>query len=310
MRISTIITLIAKNIEIKFAKFIPKKKIPLPYKLLIQITNDCNSKCSNCQIWKINKSDPSLKELELKVDDYEKIFQQYNKDLLWLALSGGEVTLGHQTKTIIESAIKHCPSLRIITFTTNGLLPDKVVELASFIKKQNVDMFVTISLDGTEATHNKLRGVQNNFQLAQICHKQLKELKIPVHFGLTIHEENAEDIVSNFKLLSSKIRAISLSHTKGIFRIDKNINDQILQPALKAVVKNYKPRNLGEIVEFVYLKLGVVFLKNGRKKSPVPCEVLTTSAHITPHGEFLSSCYQSSTTALTPSTTECFFLYF
>jgi MoaA/NifB/PqqE/SkfB family radical SAM enzyme len=289
MRLSTIALLILKNFMIAIKRFVLLNKKNTPYKLLIQLTNDCNSRCGACHIWKINKEDPTLRSSELTLSDYKKIFQEFGNDLFWLALSGGEISLVKDFKAIIDLAIRNCPSLRIITFTTNGLEPEVILDYAQHIKLYNVDLFVNISLDGTQEVHDKIRGVKGNYQSALKTYHALKQLDIMVHYGCTIHNQNSDDLSENYKQMAKEVRAVSFSHTGGIFAKENNINNQKQLDAGKVIVDNYNPKNLAELMEYLYLNLGLYFLKNDRKKLPIPCEVLKTSIHIDPYAN-VSAC--------------------
>lgn len=256
-----------------------------PYKLLIQMTNDCNSRCSNCLIWTINKKAPQRKDSELTIREYERIFSACGKDLVWLALSGGEVTMSPHFKDAIDIACLHCPNLKLLTFTTNGLLPDVVVEYARYIRTKQKDLFVTISLDGDEALHDQIRGVKGNYKLAREAFAKLRGEGFNVHFGITIHERNSDFIVENYSSTAKETKAVSLSHSQGIFQTGVPIQKRKIFRALEVVTKHYLKRTAGEWIEFAYLKLGLTFIASDRKVVPLPCSVLSASLHIMPDGD-------------------------
>ena len=98
MKISTIFLIIKVNVINWFKKLFDVNIIP--YKVLINLTDLCNSRCNFCDIWKIKPLN------EIQINDVEKIFKQFNKNLIWLALSGGEVTLVKYFYQMIDSAKK------------------------------------------------------------------------------------------------------------------------------------------------------------------------------------------------------------
>src|SRR5438876_10618533 len=118
MRFSTIFSVVTKVIQLKLMAMLGQQHRIPPYKLLIQMTNDCNSRCKACLIWTINKSAPEKKQRELQLEHYKQIFSQWGKNLIWLALSGGEVTMISRFKEVVDLACHYCPNLRIMTFTT------------------------------------------------------------------------------------------------------------------------------------------------------------------------------------------------
>lgn len=283
MRPSTIITLALIHL-----KFIFKLTKIRPYKVLFQLTNDCNSRCQYCHIWKINQDNPELKNLELGATDYRPFFNEYGKNIYWIALSGGEISLFENIESFIELIKEHCPHLKIITFTTNGLIPEKIHSIALKIKEQlkRADFFVTISLDGDKDLHDQLRGVPGNYELALATKELLESSKIKTYWGLTLHNANAKHLSD---LKSEHYKAISLSHDGGIYNVNFKKDNQLMARALDIILQKYNITSLAELFEFNFLKLGKKFLDKNRNSVPVPCSVLETSIHIKPNGD-ISPC--------------------
>src|SRR5690606_3523836 len=194
---------------------------PIPYKWLIQLTNDCNSRCESCDIWKINKSDPTKKQQESSLQDYYKLFKSSGSNLMWLSLSGGEVTLYQNFEEFASLVRAHCPRLKVITFTTNGLNPDRVLELAFKLRPLARDFFIVISLDGDSELHDRLRGVPGNFEKATRSNQLLKSAGFNVYFGATLSNLNQDWVKENVNL----IKYISLIHSDGIFNRSNLIDD-------------------------------------------------------------------------------------
>jgi MoaA/NifB/PqqE/SkfB family radical SAM enzyme len=260
---------------------------PIPYKWLIQLTNDCNSRCESCDIWKINKNDPAKKSQESSLTEYQNLFQTSGKHLRWLSLSGGEITLFQNIRELALLVKKNCPNLRIITFTTNGLNPEKILEIAGKLQGLAADMFIVISLDGDEELHDKLRGVPGNYEKAQKSFQFLKDAGFTVYFGTTLNNSNRRWIEKN----AEKLKSVSLIHSDGIYEKRNQIDDVQLAESLQSIVKNYKIKSMSELGEYFYLKLGIQFLKGGRKKIPVSCDSLNSSLHISPYGEIKPCMY-------------------
>ena len=281
MRISTVVIIIFKNIELALRDLFGLGLSP--YKLLLELTDYCNSKCKTCHIWKTGES----AKLQINTGQLEPVLREYGRHLLWVALSGGETTLYPECDKLVELLSLHCPNLRIVTFTTNALQPQKVLELAIKLKKAGFDLFVTISLDGDEKTHDHIRGVNGNFQLAQKCMQLLQQNKIWTHFGLTVSALNRDYILNGGEM--AKTRAFSFEHSGGIYKTDSVISD--MSPSIRKIKSDYKIRQLGEIVEYLYLVMAEKFFAPGEKKLPVPCEVLATSLHIRPNGDITPCMY-------------------
>lgn len=225
--------------------------------------------------------------MESSLSDYSHLFESSGHTLKWLSLSGGEITLFHNFSEFASLIKKYCCKLRIITFTTNGLNPEKILEIAGKLQGLSKDMFIVISLDGDQKLHDKLRGVPGNYEKAQKSFQLLKEAGFTVYFGTTLNNNNSEWIEGN----AEKLKSVSLIHSDGIFEKRNQIDDEKLALSLKKIVDNYKTRSLSELGEYFYLKLGIVFLKSGRKKLPIRCDSLNSSLHITPHGEIKPCMY-------------------
>lgn len=256
-----------------------------PYKLLLELTDYCNSKCKTCFIWK-NSED---KKVEIKTEDLEQALKDYGTNLLWIALGGGEITLYKEFDELLQVIQRNCPQLRILTFTTNGLKPDKLLQYSLKAKTYGYDLFVTISLDGDQKTHDIVRGVPGNFEKAQEALAQLKKHNIWTHFGLTVSGYNVDYIENNLINDIEQIRAFSFEHSGGIYKTNTNIVTNPIVSGLKKIKSIYKIRQLGEIVEYLYILLGETFFVSEKSKLPVPCEVISSSLHIRPNGD-ISPC--------------------
>ena len=96
---------------------------------MINLTDLCNSRCVFCEIWKIKP------ENEINLNQIKDLLKSINKNLLWLSLSGGEVTLVKYYYDLVDLAVKECKNLKILAFTTNALAVNKAMNLQSTPKK-------------------------------------------------------------------------------------------------------------------------------------------------------------------------------
>jgi MoaA/NifB/PqqE/SkfB family radical SAM enzyme len=252
-----------------------------PYKALLELTAECNSRCGSCAIW---KTPAWKKRQEAGVDDLLRMLQESGQDLVWLAFSGGEVTLYDDFAKLVQGAVQHCPNLSLMTFTTNGLLPEKALECALAIRDTGCDAFITISLDGDQTTHDQVRGVLGNYELCLKTRELLVAHGVVVHFGITLSDENAEFVEARFAEQAERFRAVTFVHSEGMYGQVNTPNDDVIARSLHTVYRHYRAAGLGELVEKAYLRLGLTFLHAGRARSPVACGVGTTSLHVRPDG--------------------------
>lgn len=287
MRISSIASIIQANVKIWYLKILNKENEILPYKILINLTDLCNSRCVFCEIWKIKPDN------EINLDHIKNLFRSINKNLIWLSLSGGEVTLVKYYYDLVDVAVKECKNLKILAFTTNALAVNKAIEFAKYAKKKGLDVLITISLDGDEETHDKLRGVKGNYQKCVKLYDTLKSEGINANYGITVSDSNNKFIEQKYKFFRDKIRAVTFVHSEGIYKTENQQEDIKILDSLKIIYKNYIIKNIQEIIEKIHIKISIKFLEEKRKKNIIPCEVLNTSSHIMPNGDIKPCMFMS-----------------
>ena len=133
-----------------------------PTELQINITYKCNSRCEMCNIWqkKLNN--------ELTYNQWEKIM----KDPIFvgierLIIAGGEPTIAPDFDNLIKLFINTMPRLNKVNFLTNGLVKEKTVAMVKTLltasKKRDIEISVSVSLDGVGKTHESMRQIPNAF---------------------------------------------------------------------------------------------------------------------------------------------------
>ena len=63
------------------------------------------------------------------------MFKSINRNLLWLSLSGGEVTLVKYYYDLVDLAVKECKKFKDIGIYHNALAVNKAIEFAKYAKK-------------------------------------------------------------------------------------------------------------------------------------------------------------------------------
>lgn len=291
MKFGTIWALIAANLKIWLYKLLKQTHRLLPYKVLISITNRCNSKCLYCDIWKIPRENPGVLEAEITLDDISAMFRDLHKNILSLAFTGGEVTLVKDFPEIMAAAREYCPRLKLVSFTTNALLPEKVLEYALSVKNLGLDVTVFISLDGDEELHDQIRNVPGSYRKCLAVFQSLKEHHIGCHFCLTVNDRNHEFVKAAVRQPGNPIRTFTFVHSNGIFRKDNRIDYRVIRETLSEVRRNYRPRSPEEWIERIYLGIAVKFIQRQQSTNIIPCEVMTSSVHIMATGEIRPCMY-------------------
>ncbi|MDR0797629.1 MAG: radical SAM protein [Nitrososphaerota archaeon] len=151
------------------------------------VTNQCNARCNHCFNWK------ALTNNELSLDEIKKIdFSIFNS----VSITGGEPTLRDDLAEICSHVVKNK-----IYLNTNGLIPQRIHEVIQKIGTDSVN--VTVSLDGLEDIHNKLRGV-TCFDTAVKTIKLCKDAGVNVTILTTISRFNVLNVFSFIDYLKTE----------------------------------------------------------------------------------------------------------
>lgn len=151
-----IIKIIIINQIYKFFRIRRKPNI-----IQLPITSRCNSRCVTCNVWKQNtKVDIPAAELKKVLSD------PFFSKVILIGINGGELTLVKDIEGIIE-AVLSVKSLQHIHVISNGLLPERLLDLLKNLKekanKRGVKLGFTLSVDGYGKIHEITRGVPNCF---------------------------------------------------------------------------------------------------------------------------------------------------
>ncbi len=144
----------------------------LPLHLTFFVTARCNAKCKHCFYWdSLNKG-----QTDLTLEEIDKVASSM-KRVMWVAFTGGEPFL---RKDLPEFAKILHDRLHPVTLSinTNGIKTEEIVASAERLVKNCPTTFVGIlcSLDGLQATHDRIRGVPRNFERTVETFRELKKL--------------------------------------------------------------------------------------------------------------------------------------
>jgi len=141
----------------------------------VSITQNCNSRCSYCDIWKWQNfiADPTIEELK-------RIFSSLaNLGVKVVSLSGGEPLLRKDIEEVISIVKSYNVRAQIVT---NGILlsKEKIIKLV----KSGLDC-VTLSLDtADQEIYQKLRGVP--FKIAERALELMIYSKKKIHIWMLL----------------------------------------------------------------------------------------------------------------------------
>ncbi|MFC1666686.1 radical SAM protein [Candidatus Omnitrophota bacterium] len=267
------------------------KRLSFPYKLTFSITNRCNSRCKICYIWKRGTSE------ELTSKEIDTFFKKSNR-FNWIDLTGGEIFLRDDLEEIINSILANCKELYLLHFPTNGMLTDRTVKIVEDIMPfmTHKKLIITVSLDGHEALHDDIRGVQGSYRKSIETFGRLRKIKgAEVYIGMTLSSYNYlqldrifESVKKDCPYLGFRDFHINIVHSSS-FQYGNEGQIKPYDPKLATrEINNFISRksfNLNPVLllECCYLRLIRRYLME--KKTPMPCKAFFSSCYINAEGD-------------------------
>lgn len=262
------------------------RRLDAPWKLTLATTYVCNHKCNHCGIWTRRPKG------EMVTEDFDALFAA-NPSIRWLDLTGGEPTARPDLPDIVRSAGRHLPDLLVLHFPTNGTLPDKAVAAARAATESTAaHVIVTVSLDGTPAVHDAIRGIPGAWDGAIETFARLRDLPhVEVVLGMTLTPENAGSTRQTFAAAAERLG--SLDRDAFHFNVAQRSahfygNEEMPMADGSAVLAALRtadaelPTSPRALMERSYRALVPRFLKDGR--SPVTCQSMSASCFVDPWG--------------------------
>jgi len=143
-----------------------------PKWLWFGVTDRCNSRCVYCDIWHKKPTKDVLTPEEIEKTLRDPLF----RDVEYILNSGGEPTLRQDLKEIILAEHRALPKARL-QLSTNGLLPERVIDVVKFAIQHDIDLSVGTSLDAIGDAYDSIRGVNGNFRKVDWLLHELVALK-------------------------------------------------------------------------------------------------------------------------------------
>ncbi len=231
----------------------------------------CNSRCQMCYIWK----NPTEPKLEVTAETLAKLPGGFDN----LNLSGGEPTLRRDLATLVDVLY---PKARIMEISSNGLHPEKLVPII----KKYPDIKVRFSLEGNEATNNRIRGEDDGYATKVQGLRLLKEAGgRDLGFAMVIQDENVEQLVRTYEFARTEGFELATSTLHNAWQFYKNDNyfyDRVkvarqVEGLISALLRSGKVKNWFR----AYLNLGLIEKILGHPRL-IPCVAGTGFAFIDP----------------------------
>ena len=162
--------------------------------VVFNVTRQCNLKCLHCYAQATAGAAPD----ELSTAEARALLQDL-KDF-WVPVvlfSGGEPLMRPDLFDLVKSTV--AAGMRAV-LSTNGTLITR--QMARRLKDLGLS-YVGISLDGTEATHDRFRGQPGSFAAAMTGVRHCQELGLKVGLRFTVSRLNYQEVPAIFDLVEA-----------------------------------------------------------------------------------------------------------
>jgi len=163
----------------------------LPSRLILFITTKCDLRCKHCFFSNsLNNQDP-----DLTAEDIKRIIDNYPTGLEHVIITGGEPFLNKDLTAIVCNV-----KAKSVNIPTNGNNPGLILAKTEEILKKAKGVGrigISVSLDGPEDVHDRIRGRQYSYRNALNALAGLKKLekeypKLSTGSGTTLSKLNIE----------------------------------------------------------------------------------------------------------------------
>lgn len=264
------------------------RRPPVPTRLVLDVTRRCNLRCAACRTWEAPVAH------ELSVAEIAAILDQLPR-LCWLDVTGGEPFLRPDAGALFDAIADRCRALRVLHFPTNGWFEERVVAACASVRarRPDLDLIVTVSVDGPEDLHDRMRGRVGAYRRAIATLRRLRALPgVQVYVGTTITADNQDQLPALAQALARELPELHpREHHLNWLQVSAHFfrNEGALAPDPPAdlvrqhITRRGLPRGLVDLMELVFL-INRDFYGRG-EPSGVPCQALRSAAFISPEGQ-------------------------
>ena len=224
-------TRVGRHLDLSRQALLAEPRRTPPF-LILFINSICNLTCEHCFYWQnLNRRDDlTFEEIERLVGELDTVEN--------LNLSGGEPFLRPEFAEVCELFVEQCAT-RQIYVPTNGYYTDRTITaVTKVLERSELWFFVCeLSLDGTQAYHDKFRGSSKSFAKAMETYDALAELqakdpRLRIHAISTATSENLDEIRRLTDYLVERCPQME-HHNLALIRGDRK-NPSLQGPALEA----------------------------------------------------------------------------
>lgn len=231
-----------------------------PGRMVLALTRRCNLRCAMCHTYNL---DPGQ---ELTDQEIGTLCRKI-PNLTWLDVTGGEPFLRKDVLEIFRSILDNTPRLSVLHFPTNGWFIERIRSTAGMIRtrRPELDLIITVSIDGPPDVHDQVRGQENSFNRAIQTFNKLQAMDgVSVYIGTTVSPHNQHGLGELEAALKAHIPGFhkrlwhkNWMQVSGHF-FDNESDMAQLSNSAHQIARHRKdrglPRNMVDFMEWMFLK--------------------------------------------------------
>jgi len=202
------------------------------HRLIVFITNICNSRCTMCNVWQNTAGGEGG---VMPLSRYQKsIGDPFHLGVRSLRLSGGEPSLAKNLPEYVHAAVDMLPALNEVVLNLNCLLVkltlNQIRASALECAQYGISLIASLSLNGIEDAHDAGRGVPGNYNKVMEVIHGIREMDLPnviIQISARIIKDNVwnadefamilkrENLTRNVMLLCGRFATLNNSKYEG-----------------------------------------------------------------------------------------------
>lgn len=263
------------------------RRPPSPNRVVFDVTRRCNLRCSMCRTWEHPGTGA------LNTEEIESILRQLPR-LTWLDMTGGEPFVRPDIERVLCSAATMPRALTVLHYQTNGWMSARIETITRAVRaaREDIELIVTVSLDGPPAVHDAVRGRDGSAARALETLERLERIDgVQVHVGTTVSSQNVDALPDTEALLRARGFDLRRWHwnwvqTSAHFFGNEGMEPRAVPPGdllRRHIARRGVPRTLVELMESIYL-VNLEAVADG-EPAGVSCQALRSAVFISPEGQ-------------------------
>ncbi len=260
---------------------------PSPTRVVFDVTRRCNLRCSMCRTWEHPGTGA------LTAEEIEDILRQLPR-LTWLDMTGGEPFVRSDIERVLRAAATIPRGLTVLHFQTNGWMTERVAAVTAAVRaaREDVELIVTVSIDGPPDVHDVVRGRDGSAARALETLDRLEALTgVEVHVGTTVSTQTVGSLGRTESMLRARRFDLRRWHWNWLQTSEHFFGNAEVEPRAvppgdllrRHMSRRGVPRTMVELMESIYL-FNLDAVARG-EPSGVPCQSLRSAVFISPEGE-------------------------